>query len=110
MSFESDFSTEMFRQTVTVAAVASRNADGSVNYSTSATSYAARVRKTAKQMRDQSGQVVMAGHVVWLASTGTIDPNSKVTLPDGLTPPVLQVDSYPDEDGAYHHNRILLGF
>lgn len=105
--FASDFD-DMLPQTVTVRTLASRNGDGSPAYSTAASTHQARVVNVNRQTRDEKGNVVQAGYVAWVASTGVLSANSRITLPDGSSPPVLNVAVYPNENGNYY-NKILFG-
>ena len=107
MSFERQFRT-MMPHTVTVRTLASKSADGSPTYSTAASTYTARVVTAQRQIRDGSGNVKMAAFDVWIASTGSLSPQSRFTLPDGSSPPVLSLSSYPDEDGT-HHTKVVFG-
>ena len=109
MGFSSDFD-DVMTQTVTVKTLASRNSDGSAAYSTATSTFAARVVNTNRQIRDASGNVVMGQYDVWIASTGTIAANSKITLPDGTAPPILLVHAYPDENGSHYHNKVTFGY
>ena len=107
MSFESDF-LSMMPHTITVRARASRNSDGSDTFSTSASSLTARVVTTRKWVRNSEGVAVQASQEAWVASTGTLAVDSRYTLPDGTSPPVLAVESFPDESGT-HHGHLLFG-
>ena len=107
MTYESDFNS-MLPHTITVRARASRNSDGSDTFSTAASSLTARVVTTRKWVRNSEGTVVRASQEAWVASTGTLAADSRYTLPDGTSPPVLVIESYADGDGT-HHGRILFG-
>lgn len=112
MSFESTDFREMMPHTITVKTLASKNSDGSPVYSTSASTYRARVVQTSKQVRDMRGNVVMAAQLAYIASTAALSANSRFQLPAGTggstTPPVLRVDNFPDDDGVHHH-RVWFG-
>jgi hypothetical protein len=99
----------LLTQTVTVNTLASKGTDGAPTYSTSASTYSARVLNVNKQIRDAVGNVQIAAYEVWIDSTGVLSPQSKYTLPDGTTPPVLHVIAPPDEVGT-HHVKVLFGF
>ena len=107
--FESTEFRELLTQTITVSTVATLGVGGAPTFSTSASSYRARLVNTNRQVYNTRGQLVAASHEAWVASTAVLSPASKYTLPDGSTPPVLRVDAFPDEDGAYHHTRIFFG-
>lgn len=107
MSLESDFR-DLCAQSVTVRTRSGRNSDGSDTFSTAASTYRARVVGSKKWVRDSLGNVVQASQEVWILSTGTIAQDSRITLPDGTSPPVLQIATFPDGDGT-HHNRVVCG-
>jgi hypothetical protein len=92
-----------------VSTVASVGVGGAPTFSTSQTSYRARVVNTNKFVHDSRGQSAVVAYEAWLSSTSLLSPASKYTLPDGSTPPVVSVDAFPDERGASHHVRIRFG-
>jgi hypothetical protein len=98
----------MMTQTVQHAALSGRDAYGAPLYA-AASGYAARVVGTHRRLRDAAGSETVARHVAYVAMSGTIGPEDRLTLPDGSTPPVLQVDQFTDETGGVHHTRILFG-
>lgn len=106
-TFSVDFD-DMLAQTVTYKPFSSRTAGGTVTFG-SASTYQARVVNGNKQTRDLQGNVVQAAYEVWIASTGVLSPRGQYTLPDGTTPPVLNVSVYPDENGNFH-NKIYFGY
>ena len=107
MTFATDFD-DMLPQVVTVKTVTGRNGDGSANFSTATSTYQARVVNANKQTRDDKGNVVQAAYVAWIASTSVLSPRSRYALPDGSTPPVLNIAVYPDESGNYY-NKVTFG-
>jgi hypothetical protein len=100
---------QLLTQTITVSTVATLGVGGAPTFSTSATTYRARVVNTNRIVHDTRGNVAAVAYEVWVASTGILSPTSKFTLPDGATPPVVRIDAYPDEQGAHHHSRVLFG-
>lgn len=107
MSFEKDFR-QLLTQTLTVSTVATLGVGGAVTYSTSASTYRCRVVNVNKYMFDTRGQRAAVAYEAWIASTSILSPASKYTLPDGATPPVVSVDTFPDPDG-HHHVRVRFG-
>ena len=99
---------DVLTQTVAVRNPTTKNGDGSQNFSTASVSYNARVVNANKQTRDLQGDIVQAAYVAWIASTGVLSPQARYQLPDGTTPPVLNLNVYPDENGNYF-NRITFG-
>ena len=108
MSWETQF-TDLMPHTVTMRARASRNSDGSDTFSTSASTYRARVMNTRKWVRGVNGNGAMTAAIAWIASTGTMAMDSRYTLPDGSSPPVLMIDTVPDEDGVFHNRVTFAG-
>lgn len=107
MSFENEF-TDLMPDTITVNSYTGADKYGNPTYSTSSNTYSARVVDKQKLVRADNGEEQVAKTTVYVASTGSIDPNDKITLPDNSTPPVLSVDAFPDEDGT-HHIAIYFG-
>jgi hypothetical protein len=63
-----------------------------------ATTYSAIVIQQNKMVRDRSGNQVVSSCQILLPGEVTLDPESKITLPDGTQPVVLNVGSTPDFD------------
>lgn len=101
MAFDSDF-LEMMPHTVVVSTRTGHSAYGTAAYSTSGSTYRARVVTKPGFVRTSQGETVEARTVAWIASTGTITVDDKVTLPDGTSPPLALVERYADEDGNNH--------
>jgi hypothetical protein len=108
MSFETEF-LDLMTDTVTVNTFSTWDAYGKPSHSTASSSYSARVVKIHKLVRTPDGTEKLATTLAWIASTGFISPNDKITLPDGTSPVILTADAYPDEDGRFHHIKILFG-
>lgn len=111
MSFESDFD-DLMTQTITIAAVSSRDLYGKRTFAT-AVSYTARVVEQQVRVVDFEGRENVGTHTVWAhghATSGVpnVGPDSRLTLPDGSTPAILNFSVYPDEDGD-HHFKIVCG-
>ena len=108
MTYESTDFRPLLANTITVRTRASRNSDGSDTFSTAASTYRARVVTTRKWVRNSEGVAVQASQVAWVASPAPLAADSRYTLPDGPSPPVLDIAAYPDTDGTHHH-RLLFG-
>ncbi len=111
MSWDSDFE-DLMPHTVTIATVASRDEYNKRTYSTAVT-YTARVLERMTRVVDREGRETIATHVVWIAphadsGAPALEPDAEITLPDGSTPPIIRVESIPDEDGD-HHVKVYLG-
>jgi hypothetical protein len=99
---------DMMSDTVTLAAVSSRDAYGKPSYGT-ARSYSARVvYKQTRIVNRTNGQDAIATGVVWVGGTPTIGIDDRMTLPDGTTPVILNWERPTDEDGA-HHTKVYFG-
>ena len=95
--------------TITVAGLASFTTDGYGEPSFgSASTYQARVVGKQTLVETFRGTEELAKTVVYVAATSTFGPSDQITLPDGTTPELLAVESYPDEDGA-HHMKLMFG-
>ncbi len=103
MSWSTEFA-ELMPHTVQIAALASFSTDGygDAVYGTAST-FTARVVGKQTLVRTFEGTEELATTIVYVASTGTINPSDRITLPDGSTPPLLAVSTFPDEDGTHHH-------
>ena len=93
---------------VTVYSSGRPSADGADGFSTSGTSYPARVTYDPTTVAQASGPVSDVSAVAWVASTSPIGRASAVLLADGSRPRVRQVIRYDDDDGL-HHVKLLLG-
>ena len=108
MAYETDFN-ELLTQSLKVRTLSSVSAGGAPTFSGSTSTFSCRAVKVNKFVRDAQGGTKQATDEVWVASTGTFAASSRYELPDGSTPPLLYVTSYPDEDGAHHHQRLMFG-
>jgi hypothetical protein len=99
---------DMMGDTVTVASVSTRDAYGKPTFSP-ARSYVARVvYKQTRIVNRTNGQDAIATGVVWLGGTPTLTIESRLTLPDGSTPPIMNWETFPDEEGL-HHTKVYFG-
>lgn len=75
---------------------------------TYAASQTLRCRIVYKQrpVRGVGGQEVVSNATIYVAGDYGITDEDRVTLPNGDTPKILRVNSYPDEDGT-HHQEVL---
>lgn len=73
-----------------------------------ATVYKARVVSTEKQLRMTNGDEVVARTVAEVFGAEGLSTECEITLPDGSKPPVLSVESFPDETGD-HYERVYFG-
>jgi len=75
-------------------------------------SYPARVVGEVKMVRSPTGEEVVSSTKVTIPGPPdgpeAVDPRSRITLPDGSTPPILAAPSYPDEYGDIDHIVLRL--
>ena len=106
MSFDTEF-LELMADTVRVSTMSGFDAYGDAVYSTSASTYRARITEIPKMVRNFMGEEVVASNVVWVASTGIISATAQIswTMPDGSTqfPTLISIERPADEDGTHHH-------
>jgi len=108
MSFETEF-LEFMRDTIVRNQILGYSAYGAPLYSTASSDYQCRIVHLHQAIsRDMEAENLVVA-VVYVASTGTFDPEDQITFPDGTQPKILDMDAFPDEDGAYHHIRIKFG-
>jgi hypothetical protein len=99
---------DLMPDTVTVYAASTPRPDGSDGFSTSGTSYRARVTFDPATVARAAGPTDDVSAVAWIASTAVIARSAAITLPDGTSPPVKQVVRVDDGDGL-HHVKVLFG-
>ncbi len=98
---------DMMVHTCSHAALSSRDASGVPTYG-SATSYSCRVVYKNQRVLSSDGNEVVARGMIWFAGVPDIDPNDKITMPDGSAPPIISVERYTDEVGL-HHTKVFFG-
>jgi hypothetical protein len=88
---------------ITRRAFTKRNANGygGPAYSTTTTTYAARVVAGATMVTRPDGQEVVATHTMWVGSTQEWREEDQLTF-GGSTFAILDITRYPDENGAHH--------
>lgn len=90
--------------TVTVAPWVSQNAYGEASYG-SAVSYTARIQGKMQMIRDATGVERVSTVTVYVATTASIGPKDKLTLPSGWTPAspsIIAIQRVSDESGDHH--------
>ena len=98
----------MLRQEVLIARRTGANVLNEPTYGV-ATAYAAMVVERIKRVRTISGEEKVSTATVYVDSDGQITPLDRITLPDGTSPPILAVGSYPDpETGRAYIQEVYL--
>lgn len=93
---------DLMVETITITGATSIDSYGKHSYAAPTSVSHCRVQTGAHKITDMNGQEIVAAGKVYIASTPTITPESKITLPDGTTPRVLIVDTFSDERGSHH--------
>jgi hypothetical protein len=106
--FETEF-LEFMRETIIVNRLSGYTDYGTPTHSTASTSFSCRIVRVHESFTESNGAESLIESFVYVASTGTFDPEDRFTFPDGSNPILKVVDSYPDEDGPWHHNRLKFG-
>lgn len=63
-----------------------------------ATTYSAMLVSKPRLVRDRAGDQVVSNCQIILPGSANIDPESKVTLPDGTQPRIISINRTPDFD------------
>lgn len=102
---------ELMTQAVSITARTGMDSYGKPTYSTSPTSYRARVVGRRRLVINAVGQEVPSDWTVYLYGDATVTPQDKVTLSTAdigstatlaINPPILSVGRYPDEGGMLY--------
>ncbi len=103
----SDFK-DCFTDTIAHEPLISRDRHGLPVYGTSTSIKGRLVRKRSHVRRPDGSETISKGYF-WLAVINTpIRDEDRITLADGLSPPILLIEEYPDEDGL-HHFKLFFG-
>ena len=76
-------------------------------YSTSPTTYSARIVTQQRLVRSFEGTEELATTTVWVASTSTFDARDQWTV-NGDTPVLLAIETFRDESGITH-SKLAFG-
>ena len=103
----------IMHQAISISPVQSYDEFGARTYG-AAVSYECRILERLERVVDFDGRDTSATTIVWglphpTSGIPNVGPDSRVTLPDGTTPPVLYYAVYPDDFGVDHHFKIMLG-
>jgi hypothetical protein len=100
---------EMMTETVTVAAVASKDAYGKRTLGASTTITGRLVFEVTERLDTQGRQVVETGRVICYGAYPNVTTDDVLTLPDGSQPSIVSVDTVKDVGGVDHHTVIRFG-
>ena len=76
---------------------------GEPSYSTSGTTYRARVEFEDAVVKDQLGKDVVTNITAYIASTSRLPDTSRYIFSDGSTGIVQSISPVPDEEGIHHN-------
>ena len=109
MSYSTEFDS-MLNDTVVVKDLNSFSTDGYMTpvFSTSASTFKARVVRKQELVRTFAGTEELAVTVAWVASTSTFEPTAQITVNGSTLGPVMAAAAFPDEDGV-HHQKLWWG-
>ena len=91
---------ELFPHKVQIQRRTGRDKNTDPIYSAAA-EYAAQVVEKIKRVVDTNGREVVSSVQAIVPTDEAISPFDKITLPDGSTPVILAIESFPDEVGTY---------
>lgn len=94
----------LMAHTISLTPWTGQNQYGEPSYG-AAVSYTARVQGKMRMVRDSTGTERVSTVTCYVATTATISPKDKLTLPSGFTPatpPILAVERQADERGDHH--------
>jgi hypothetical protein len=83
-------------QTITIYAYSGFDAYGSPTWSTAGTAYSALVVGEVKSVRDRAGVEKISNTQIYLPGTVTVNIEDKIVLPDGSSPVIIAVPTFPD--------------
>lgn len=93
---------EIMVDTITLAAVSTKDAYGKRTWATASSVTNCRVQTGSHKVIDNAGAEAVAVGKVYVPGSPTLTLNHKLTLPDGTSPPILQVERVGDEIGSNH--------
>jgi hypothetical protein len=105
VSFESDF-LGLMNDTVRVYALSSVDGYGNPTYAAAGSTYEARYVRKQELVRTFEGIEELAQAKIYIASTSTFSPHSRVTVNGSTLGPLMALQAFPDESGVHH----LVGF
>ncbi len=103
--FEDDF-LECMVDEVTWEKATGTDANGRPTYGPAKT-LQCRVSPKPRKVQNMKGDEVVSSATIYPAGSPDIQPEDRITLPNGEDPPIIRVERPPDTDGA-HHTEILV--
>ena len=94
------------QDTITIAPKSTTNVNNEITWG-AAVSYKARVVRRYRAIRTDRGDEKLSRALIYIMSAPGTTVESKITLPDGTTPLILRVNTYPDEAGQKHEEIFV---
>jgi len=108
MTFESEY-LDCMPHSIVVNAFSSIDAYGKTAHSTAGTTYSGLFQQDQKLVRALDGEEKVSHASAIISSSGaTINPDDKITLPDGTVRKIIAIATLYDEEGQ-HHTEIMFG-
>lgn len=107
MSGINDF-LDLMPSAITIEALTGRDSYNTPSYA-APVSYRCRCNYKAHFVRGPEGELIPAKGTLWIASSVRIPVTSRITLPDGTQPQILESVAETDETGAILYCRIDFG-
>ena len=107
MAFIDDF-LSMMPSVVKVAPLVSTDTYGVPTYGPDVP-YKAHIANKSSFIRGPNGETIVTKGTVWMNCTVPLPDTSRITFPDGSTPPILMVNQAQDETGDTQFTRIDFG-
>jgi hypothetical protein len=97
---------QLLKQTVQIAPYVSRNFNNEFTYGTNV-SVASRIENDTKVIKNVDGRDVVSSCQIYVDGSTIVNVNSRVTLPDGGTPRIINIQEMPDETGNIYYKCIF---
>jgi hypothetical protein len=104
-SFLAEFG-DLLHDPVTVETVAGREQIGNEVTYNQPQSVMGRWVRRPRLARQGDGALIMSSSFVRIPVVEGLTPEGRVTLPDGSQPPIVSVETSPDEDGNLYAMRV----
>lgn len=109
MAFIDDFA-ELLTDSAVWEPLSGRDDYGAPSYG-APTTFAARLTREHKMVRDLQGDEVLSTGQLWLKGAPAVGPEDRITLSDGTQPELLSIERFQDEAGAngtpsYSHTKV----
>ena len=90
----------LFLDTITVEPFIGRDQDGKPTFG-GGVPYKCRIQNLTRAERDSGGEYLVNWATIYLDYSPAITGQDRITMPDGTTPIITEVNSSPDDKGPY---------